>query len=49
MKHSHVLTLPGDSHRLRETPRSRLFRPLACGSALSGIRGAPPPPPDQEA
>jgi DNA replication protein DnaC len=49
MHHSHVVTIRGDSYRLREKRRSGLFRPQAGGSSSSGIGGAGPPTPTKEA
>jgi hypothetical protein len=33
LHHSHVVTIRGDSYRLREKRRSGLFRPQAAGTA----------------
>jgi DNA replication protein DnaC len=44
LHHSHVVTIRGDSYRLREKRRSGLFRPQAGGSSSSGNGGKPPPP-----
>ena len=49
LHHSHVVTIRGDSYRLREKRRSGLFRPQASGSSSSGIGGVPPPTPAKEA
>ena len=49
MHHSHVVTIRGDSYRLREKRRAGLFRPRAGSSSSSGIGGVPPPTPDEEA
>jgi DNA replication protein DnaC len=49
MHHSHVVTIRGDSYRLREKRRAGLFRPPAGGSSLAGIGGVPPPMPAKEA
>jgi hydrogenase nickel incorporation protein HypB len=49
LHHSHVVTIRGDSYRLREKRRSGLFRPQAGGSSSSGIGGTPPPTPAKEA
>jgi DNA replication protein DnaC len=49
LHHSHVVTIRGDSYRLREKRRSGLFRPQAGGSSSSGIGGVPPPTPAKEA
>ena len=49
LHHSHVVTIRGDSYRLRETRRSGLFRPQAGGSSSAGIGGEPPPTPTKEA
>jgi hypothetical protein len=43
-----VVTIRGDSYRLREKRRSGLFRPQAGGSSSSGIGGVPPPTPAKE-
>jgi hypothetical protein len=43
-----VVTIRGDSYRLREKRRSGLFRPQAGGSSLAGIGGVPPPTPAKE-
>ena len=48
LHHSHVVTIRGDSYRLREKRRSGLFRPQAGGSSSSGIGGVPPPTPAKE-
>lgn len=48
LHHSHVVTIRGDSYRLREKRRSGLFRPQAGGSSSSGIGGVPPPMPAKE-
>jgi DNA replication protein DnaC len=49
LHHSHVLTIRGDSYRLREKRRSGLFRPQAGGSSSAGVGGVPPPTPAKEA
>ena len=49
LHHSHVVTIRGDSYRLREKRRSGLFRPQGGGSSSSGIGGVPPPTPAKEA
>ena len=49
LHHSHVLTIRGDSYRLREKRRSGLIRPQPGGSSLAGIAGVPPPTPAKEA
>ena len=49
LHHSHVVTIRGDSYRLREKRRSGLFRPQAGGSSSSGIGAAAPPTPAKEA
>ena len=49
LHHSHVVTIRGDSYRLREKRRSGLFRPQTGGSSSSGIGGVPPPTPAKEA
>ena len=49
MHHSHVVTIRGDSYRLREKRRAGLFRPRAGSSSSSGVGGVPPPTPDEEA
>jgi hypothetical protein len=43
LHHSHVLTIRGDSYRLREKRRSGLLRPQAGGSSSSVTGGVPPP------
>jgi DNA replication protein DnaC len=48
LHHSHVVTIRGDSYRLREKRRSGLFRPQAGGSSSVGIGGEPPPTPTKE-
>ncbi|MFM1799875.1 MAG: putative Insertion sequence ATP-binding protein [Cyanobacteriota bacterium] len=48
LHHSHVVTIRGDSYRLREKRRSGLFRPQAGGSSSSGIGGVPPPTPAKD-
>jgi len=48
LHHSHVVTIRGDSYRLREKRRSGLFRPQAGGSSSAGIGGLPPPTPAKE-
>ena len=49
MHHSHVVTIRGDSYRLREKRRAGLFRTPAGGSSSAGIGGLPPPTPAKEA
>ena len=49
MHHSHVVTIRGDSYRLREKRRAGLFRTPAGGSSLAGVGGLPPPTPAKEA
>ena len=49
LHHSHVVTIRGDSYRLREKRRSGLFRPQAGGSSSPDSAGLRPPPPDEEA
>jgi DNA replication protein DnaC len=49
LHHSHVVTIRGDSYRLREKRRSGLFRPQTGGSSSSGLGGAAPPTPAKEA
>jgi hypothetical protein len=49
LHHSHVVTIRGDSYRLREKRRSGLFRPQAGGSSSAGIGGEPLPTPTKEA
>ncbi len=49
LHHSHVVTIRGDSYRLREKRRAGMFRPQAGGSSLAGGGGVPPPPPAKEA
>ena len=48
MHHSHVVTIRGDSYRLREKRRAGLFRTPAGGSSSAGIGGLPPPTPAKE-
>jgi hypothetical protein len=48
MHHSHVVTIRGDSYRLREKRRSGMFRPQAGGSSSAGIGGLTPPTPAKE-
>ena len=48
LHHSHVLTIRGDSYRLREKRRSGLIRPQAGGSSSAGGAGLRPPPPAEE-
>ena len=48
LHHSHVLTIRGNSYRLREKRRSGLIRPQAGGSSSSGIGGGTPPTPAKE-
>jgi hypothetical protein len=48
LHHSQVLTIRGDSYRLREKRRSGLIRPVA-GSSLAGGGDVPSPPPAKEA
>ena len=43
LHHSHVLTIRGESYRLREKRRSGLLRPQAGGSSSAVIGGVPPP------
>jgi hypothetical protein len=43
LQHSHVLTIRGDSYRIREKRRSGLIRPQAGGASSSAIGGVPPP------
>jgi len=47
LHHSQVLTIRGDSYRLKEKRRSGLIRPVA-GSSLAGGGVVPPPPPAKE-
>jgi DNA replication protein DnaC len=47
LHHSQVLTIRGDSYRLKEKRRSGLIRPVA-GSSLTGGGDVPPPPPAKE-
>jgi DNA replication protein DnaC len=49
LHHSHVVTIRGDSYRLREKRRSGLFRTAAGGASSPGVDGVPPPPPGEEA
>jgi len=49
MHHSHVVTIRGDSYRLREKRRAGLFRTPAGGSSSAGNGGLPPPTPAKEA
>jgi DNA replication protein DnaC len=49
LHHSHVLTIRGDSYRLREKRRSGLLRPQAGGSSSPDSAGLRPPPPGEEA
>jgi len=49
LHHSHVLTIRGDSYRLREKRRSGLIRPQAGGSSSPASVGLRPPPPGEEA
>ncbi|MFM9103495.1 MAG: ATP-binding protein, partial [Cyanobium sp.] len=49
LHHSHVLTIRGDSYRLREKRRSGLIRPQAGGSSSADSAGLRPPPPAEEA
>ncbi len=49
LHHSHVLTIRGDSYRLREKRRSGLIRPQAGGSSSPDSAGLRPPPPGEEA
>ena len=44
LHHSHVLTIRGDSYRLREKRRSGLIRPQAGGSSSPDSAGLRPPP-----
>jgi hypothetical protein len=48
LHHSHVVTIRGDSSRLREKRRSGLFRTQAGASSSAGIGGEPPPTPTKE-
>jgi len=48
LHHSHVLTIRGDSYRLREKRRSGLIRPQAGGASSSAVGGVPPPTADEE-
>ena len=43
LHHSHVLTIRGDSYRLREKRRSGLLRPQVGGSSAVVGGGKPPP------
>jgi DNA replication protein DnaC len=45
LHHSHVVTIRGDSYRLREKRRSGLFRPQVGGSSSAGSSGSSSPPP----
>jgi DNA replication protein DnaC len=49
LHHSHVVTIRGDSYRLKEKRRSGLFRPQTGASSLAGSGGSSPPPPAKEA
>jgi len=49
LHHSHVVTIRGDSYRLREKRRSGLIRPQAGGSSSTDSAGLRPPPPVEEA
>jgi DNA replication protein DnaC len=49
LHHSHVLTIRGDSYRLREKRRSGLIRPQTGGSSSPDSAGLRPPPPSEEA
>ena len=49
LHHSHVVTIRGDSYRLREKRRSGLFRPAAGGSSSPRVAGLRPPTPGEEA
>jgi DNA replication protein DnaC len=49
LHHSHVLTIRGDSYRLREKRRSGLIRPQAGGSSSPDSAGLRPPPPGEKA
>jgi len=49
LHHSHVLTIRGDSYRLKEKRRSGLIRPQAGGSSSQDSAGLQPPPPSEEA
>ena len=47
LHHSQVITIRGDSYRLKEKRRSGLIRPVA-GSSLAGGGDVAPPPPAKE-
>jgi hypothetical protein len=50
MHHSHVVTIRGDSYRLREKRRAGMFRVQAARTSSSGgVGGVPPPTPPEEA
>jgi len=49
LHHSHVLTIRGDSYRLREKRRSGLIRPQAGGPSSQDSAGQKPPPSNEEA
>ena len=49
LHHSHVLTIRGDSYRLREKRRSGLIRPQADGASSQDSAGQKPPPSNEEA
>jgi hypothetical protein len=49
LHHSHVLTIRGDSYRLKEKRRSGLIRPQAGGASSPDSAGLRPPPPSEEA
>jgi DNA replication protein DnaC len=50
MHHSHVVTIRGDSYRLREKRRAGMFRvQTARASSSGGVGGVPPPTPPEEA
>ena len=49
MHHSHVVTIRGDSYRLREKRRAGMFRLQAPRSSSGGVGGGTPPTPPEEA
>jgi DNA replication protein DnaC len=50
MHHSHVVTIRGDSYRLKEKRRAGMFRVQAArASSSGGVGGVPPPTPPEEA
>ena len=49
LHHSQVLTIRGDSYRLREKRRSGLIRPQADGSSSLDDAGLRPTPSSEEA